>query len=53
VVAVIRGEQTIPSPPPDFSLHDGDTAVAVGTPDGVRRLFEMLQGPAGEPPAGG
>jgi TrkA domain protein len=46
VVAVIRGEDTIPSPPDDFVLRDGDTAVAVGTPEGVRTLFELLQGSA-------
>jgi TrkA domain protein len=46
VVAVIRGEDTIPSPPGDFVLRDGDTAVAVGTPAGVRTLFELLQGSA-------
>jgi TrkA domain protein len=43
VVAVIRGEETIPSPPEEFVLIDGDTAVAVGTDEGVKRLFELLQ----------
>jgi len=44
VVAVIRDDDTIPSPPDDFVLQDGDTAVAVGGAEGVRRLFELLQG---------
>ncbi len=44
VVAVIRGEETIASPPPEFVLQAGDTAVAVGTPGGVKHLFELLQG---------
>lgn len=44
IVAVIRGDETIPSPPSDFRLRDGDTAVAVGTTEGVRRLFALLQG---------
>lgn len=43
VVAVIRGEETIPSPPEEFVLADGDTAVAVGTPEGVRKLFDLLE----------
>ncbi len=41
---MIRDDDTIPSPPDDFVLRDGDTAVAVGGADGVRRLFELLQG---------
>jgi TrkA domain protein len=44
VVAVIRDDRTIASPPPDFVFHDGDTAVAVGTAEGVRRAFEVLSG---------
>lgn len=43
VVAVIRGEETIQSPPEEFVLIDGDTAVAVGTDEGVRTLFDLLQ----------
>jgi TrkA domain protein len=43
VVAVIRGEQTIQSPPEEFVLIDGDTAVVVGTDEGVRQLFDLLQ----------
>jgi TrkA domain protein len=43
VVAVIRGEVTIQSPPEEFVLIDGDTAVAVGTNEGVRELFDLLQ----------
>jgi TrkA domain protein len=44
IVAVMRRGETIPSPPADFVLQDGDTAVAVGTPEGITRLFALLQG---------
>lgn len=44
VVAVIRGENTIPSPAPTFRIFPGDTLVAVGTPEAVNRLFQLLQG---------
>ncbi|CAN5475380.1 cation:proton antiporter regulatory subunit [soil metagenome] len=44
IVAVIRGDETFPSPPPDFRLWPGDTAVAVGTPEGVQHAFAVLRG---------
>jgi K+/H+ antiporter YhaU regulatory subunit KhtT len=43
-VAVVREGETIPSPPPDLILQQGDTAVAVGTPEGIRAMHELLQG---------
>jgi len=43
VVAIVRGGQTIPAPPPDFRLAVGDTAVVIGPPDGVRALVAALQ----------
>ncbi|MCU0309249.1 MAG: potassium transporter TrkA [Thermoleophilia bacterium] len=43
VVAIVRGDRTIPSPSDEEVLADGDTAVAVGTPAGIRHLFELLQ----------
>jgi TrkA domain protein len=52
IVAVVRGDETFASPGPDFTLIDGDTAVAVGTPDAVRRLFEVLRGPVDATPKG-
>jgi K+:H+ antiporter subunit KhtT len=52
IVAVVRGEETIASPGPEFRLLDGDTAVAVGTPAAVRRLFEVLRGPVDAAPKG-
>jgi TrkA domain protein len=47
IVAVIRDGETVPSPGPDFVLQPGDTAVAVGTPAGIRKAFALLQGRPG------
>lgn len=44
VVAVVRNGETIPSPGPDFRMRAGDTAVAVGTPEGIRKAFSLLRG---------
>lgn len=44
VVAVMRDGKTIISPNADFELHVGDTAVVVGTAEGVKRTFEILRG---------
>ncbi len=44
IVAVMRGGETIPAPEADFQLLAGDTAVIVGTQDGVRKAFELLRG---------
>ena len=43
IVAVIRGEQTEPAPGPDFVLAGADVAVAVGTPESLTALRELLQ----------
>lgn len=44
IVAVVRGEQTVPAPGPDFVLEAGDVAVVVGTPEGIATAFDLLQG---------
>lgn len=44
VVAVIRDDETVPSPPPEFVLEVGDTVVAVGTDEGLRALGDLLAG---------
>lgn len=44
IVAVVRGDSSIPAPGPDFVLQAGDVAVAVGTTEGLARLRELLQG---------
>ena len=44
IVAVVRDATTIAAPPSSFALEPGDTAVVVGTPDGVKALSRLLQG---------
>ena len=44
IVAVVRNNETIPSPQADFRLYPGDTAVVIGTSEGIRQAFTMLQG---------
>ncbi len=43
VAAIVRGDQTIATPPPDFRLQVGDTAVLVGTPEGINTMIVALQ----------
>lgn len=43
IVAIIRGDETIPSPGPEARIERDDTVVAVGTPEGLQtaiRIFE-------------
>ena len=42
IVAVIRGDTTVPAPGPDFELEPGDVAVAVGTPEGLSQFAGLL-----------
>lgn len=42
IVAVIRDGKTIAAPPSSFELLPGDTAVAVGTPEGTAALARLL-----------
>jgi TrkA domain protein len=42
VVAIVRGDVTVPAPGPDARLEAGDFVVAVGTPDGLRQLRDLL-----------
>ena len=42
IVAVIRGDMTIPAPGPDTRFEGGDVVVAVGTADGLSRLRQLL-----------
>jgi TrkA domain protein len=44
VVAVVRGEVTIPAPEPGFVLEADDTAVVVGTTAGIRQFTSLLRG---------
>lgn len=44
VVAVQRGERTIPSPDPELRFETGDVAVLVGTPEGIERAIAVMRG---------
>ena len=42
VVAVVRGDSTIPAPGPELVFAAGDVVVAVGTADGLAQLRGLL-----------
>jgi TrkA domain protein len=42
IVAVLRGDEAIPAPGPDFGLQAGDTLVVVGEPRGIEALVALL-----------
>lgn len=42
VVAVIRGEQSVPGPGPDFRLEAGDVVLVMGSVDGVQAAADLL-----------
>ncbi|MCB0993235.1 MAG: cation:proton antiporter regulatory subunit [Acidimicrobiales bacterium] len=42
IVALVRNERPIPAPEPDQGLRAGDTAVVVGTPQGINMAIELL-----------
>jgi len=44
VIAVMREGVAIPAPGPDFELMAGDTAVIVGTKDGIAAAADLLGG---------
>ena len=44
IVAIMRDSQAHPAPDPLFTLHAGDIAVVVGTPDGVLAASRLLGG---------
>jgi TrkA domain protein len=44
IVAVVRDGKTIAAPPSTFILEPGDTALVVGTPEGLKALARLLQG---------
>jgi len=43
VVAIVRGDETVPAPGPDARLEGGDVVVAVGTSDGLRQMRDLLE----------
>jgi TrkA domain protein len=42
IVAVLREQTAFPAPTPDFGFQPGDTAVVIGTPEGVKALAGLL-----------
>jgi TrkA domain protein len=42
IVAVIRNDTTIPAPGPEHEFKAGDVAVAVGTPEGLAQLRDLI-----------
>ncbi len=42
IVAVVRGDNTIPAPGPEHQFEPEDIVVAVGTPDGLAQLRDLL-----------
>lgn len=42
IVAVIRGTEAYPAPSPEFRFEAGDTAVVVGTPEGIAAAASLL-----------
>ena len=47
VVALIRGDTTVPAPEPDFVFEARDVVVAVGTDEGLATLRSILGPPPG------
>jgi len=43
IVAVLRGEEAVPAPGPEFELREDDTLVVVGTTRGVEELAVILR----------
>lgn len=42
IVAIVRDDTAIAAPGPDLTLQAGDTAVVVGTPEGIDAAVELL-----------
>jgi TrkA domain protein len=43
LVAVVRSGETIAAPGPEFTIRPGDTIVAVGSPESIEQLVELLR----------
>lgn len=44
VVAILRGDDTLPAPGPADELRPGDTLVLIGTPEGIADATRLLSG---------
>jgi TrkA domain protein len=43
IVAVLRDGTTVPAPGPEFAFREHDVVVAVGTPEGLAQLRDLLR----------
>jgi TrkA domain protein len=43
IVAILRGEVTVPAPEPEEVLRSGDVLVTVGTPPGIEQARDILE----------
>jgi K+:H+ antiporter subunit KhtT len=43
IVAVVRGDTSVPAPEPSFAFAVGDVVVAVGTPAGLAQVRDLLR----------
>lgn len=43
IVAIVHGDTTVPAPGPEYRFDAGDVAVAVGTPEGLGQLRDLLR----------
>jgi TrkA domain protein len=43
IVAIVHGATTVPAPGPEYHFEAGDVAVAVGTPEGLGQLRDLLR----------
>lgn len=43
VIAILRGDETLPSPGPETRIDRDDTVVAVGTPEGLQTAIEIFE----------
>jgi TrkA domain protein len=44
IVAIVRGEKVLPSPPPAQVLQAGDVLVVIGTHDGIAGVEQIVRG---------
>jgi TrkA domain protein len=42
IVAIVRGDDVIASPPPSEALHAGDVLVVIGTPSGIAGVDQII-----------
>lgn len=43
IIAVVRGDETIPVPQAEFALRSGDTLIVVGKPESIQTAYDLMQ----------